>query len=84
MKDPVITPDIGKPPSSDTDSLSAPKAINIAAASPSAAYKENTVVRGIFSKTKFFGLSHWMNSIYQVRNNVLPATQIQEMNTHYH
>ncbi|EZF68481.1 hypothetical protein H105_08998 [Trichophyton soudanense CBS 452.61] len=65
VKDPVITPDIGKPPSSDTDSLSAPKAINIAAASPSAAYKENTVVRGIFSKTKFFGLSHWMNSIYQ-------------------
>jgi len=34
--------------------------------SPSHMDGENGVIRGIFSKTRFFGQSHWMNSVIQV------------------
>ncbi|EFQ96697.1 C6 zinc finger domain-containing protein [Nannizzia gypsea CBS 118893] len=65
VKDSAISPDIGQTLTLDVDFYTAPKALNTGATSSSTAYDESAVVRGIFSKTRFFGQSHWMNSIYQ-------------------
>lgn len=44
------------------------------ASSPSSpGCEEDISIRGTFSKTRFFGQSHWMNSINQVRVSLFPA-----------
>jgi len=44
------------------------------ASSPASPGREEDIsIRGTFSKTRFFGQSHWMNSINQVRVSLFPA-----------
>jgi hypothetical protein len=44
------------------------------ASSPSSpGCEEDISIRGTFSKTRFFGQSHWMNSINQVRVSLFPV-----------
>jgi hypothetical protein len=38
--------------------------------------EEDISIRGTFSKTRFFGQSHWMSSINQVRGSLFPAPRL--------
>ncbi|EEP76861.1 predicted protein [Uncinocarpus reesii 1704] len=63
-KSPVKHTDALKSLYSDREFSRGTKACDIAPASPPTTHDESSAVRGIFSKTRFFGQSHWMNSVY--------------------
>lgn len=70
-KNSLINPEPPQSLYSEGEFLSGTKVFDIAPVSPPNTHDESPVVRGIFSKTRFFGQSHWMNSVYQVRRSLV-------------